>query len=51
MTKGEMNDYLDQVDADGSGSLDKTEFFKLVSDMKRAGHWTLEMLFGKPRNA
>jgi len=51
MTEGEMNDYLDQVDADGSGSLDKLEFFKLVSDMKSAGHWTLEMLLGKPKAA
>ena len=50
MTEGEMNDYLDQVDADGSGSLDKMEFFKLVSDLKGHGHWSLETLSGKPTN-
>ena len=36
-----------QVDADGSGTLDRMEFFKLVSDIKDDGHWSLENLSGK----
>jgi len=37
---------LGQVDADGSGTLDIMEFYKLISDMKDHGHWTLEMYTG-----
>jgi hypothetical protein len=46
MTEGEMNDYLDDVDADGSGTLDRMEFFKLMDDIKANGQWTIDMYAG-----
>ena len=35
-----------QVDADGSGTLDIMEFYKVISDIKANGQWSLDKMPG-----
>ena len=42
-TDSEMQQIADDVDIDGSGSLDQTEWLQLMSSLKEEGKWNLGM--------
>mmetsp|Transcript_910 Transcript_910/g.2091 ORF Transcript_910/g.2091 Transcript_910/m.2091 type:complete len:452 (+) Transcript_910:235-1590(+) len=50
-TDAEMQEIVENVDIDGSGSLDQTEFLQLMVGMKEDGTWFLGMAQDKQRRA